>query len=147
MLRGSSELLQRSVRSFVWWSSRSPTRPGKMWSIDAVGYSEDAVTAILGLARTLCQSLHDGASDILVTKIMLGTMGCVPAFDTNFNKGFGVATFGRKSLRKIGQFYRHTDVIEAHREATLDFDTGLPTQRLYTQAKVIDMIFFIEGMA
>jgi len=119
----------------------------EMWAIDAEDYSEDALSAILDFARTLRATLHDGASDILITKIMLGTMGCVPAFDTNFKKGFGVATFGRKSLRRLGQFYRdNVDVIEAHREATLDFDTGLPTQRRYTQAKVIDMIFFIEGM-
>ena len=73
--------------------------------------------------------------------------GCVPAFDTNFKKGFGVATFGRKSLRKIGQFYRdNTALIDAHREMTLDFDTGAPTERRYTWAKVIDMVFFIEGM-
>ena len=68
------------------------------------GYSEDAITAILEFARTLRRTLHDGASDILVTKIMLGTMGCIPAFDTNFKKGSGVATFGRKSLRRIGEF-------------------------------------------
>ena len=36
-------------------------------------------------------------------------------------------------------------LIEAHREPTLDFDTGTPTNRRYTRAKVIDMIFFIEG--
>jgi hypothetical protein len=48
--------------------------------------------------RVLRGTLHEGASDILGTKIILGTMGCVPAFDTSFKKGFGVATFGRKSL-------------------------------------------------
>jgi hypothetical protein len=70
-----------------------------------------------------------------------------PTPGTNFKKGFGVATFGRKSLRKVGNFYRdNAGIIEAHREATLDFDTGLATQRRYTRAKVIDMIFFIEGM-
>lgn len=147
MLRGSSELLQRSVRSFVPVVEAIGAAPNEMWSIDAGGYSEDAVTAILNFARVLRGTLHDGASDILVTKIMLGTMGCVPAFDTNFKKGFGVSTFGRKSLRKVGEFYRaNANVIEAHREATLDFDGGLPTQRRFTQAKVIDMIFFIEGM-
>jgi hypothetical protein len=147
MLRGSSELLQRSMRSFVPVIEAIATAPEEMWAIDAGGYTEDAITAILNFARVLRGTLHAGASDILVTKIMLGAMGCVPAFDTNFKKGFGVATFGRKSLRKVGQFcVENAAVIEAHREATLDFDTGKPTEHRYTQAKVIDMIFFIEGM-
>jgi hypothetical protein len=147
MLRGSSELLQRSVRSFVPVVEAIAAAPDEMWSIDADSYSEDSLTAILSFARVLRGTLHAGASDILVTKIMLGTMGCVPAFDTNFKNGFGVASFGRKSLRKVADFYRgNAGVIEAHREATLDFDSGLPTERRYTRTKVIDMIFFIEGM-
>lgn len=105
------------------------------WSLDADAYSESAITTAVEYARVLRGALHEGASDILVTKVMLGTMGCVPAFDTNFKKGFGVATFGRKSLRKVGKFYRaNADVIEAHREATLDFDTGRPTERRYSRA-------------
>lgn len=64
----------------------------------------------------------------------------------NFSNGFGVWTFGHRSLQKIGRFYQnHIDIIEAHRARTLDFDTGQPTGRRYTRAKVIDMIFFIEG--
>ncbi len=73
-------------------------------------------------------------------------MGCVPAFDRYFNKGFRCSAFGPKALRRIGQFYReHAEAVEAGRERTLDFDTGQLTQRRYTRAKVIDMIFFIEG--
>jgi hypothetical protein len=36
-------------------------------------------------------------------------------------------------------------LIDRHRTPTLDFDTGMPTNRRYTRAKVIDMIFFVEG--
>jgi hypothetical protein len=147
MLRGSSELLQRSVRSFAPVIEALATSSAVLWTLDADGYTEEKISAILDFARTLRRTLHDGASDILVTKIMLGTMGCVPAFDSYFKRGFGVATFGHKSLRAIGQYYHdNAHVIDAHQEATLDFDTGLPTQRRYTRAKVIDMIFFIEGM-
>jgi hypothetical protein len=43
----------------------------------------------------------------------------------------------------IGEFYQeHAGVIESHRIPTLDFTTGKPTHRLYSRAKVIDMIFF-----
>jgi hypothetical protein len=147
MLRGSSQLLQRSVRSFVPVVEALVAAPPELWTLDVNGYSEDAITGVLDFARVLRRMLHNGASDILVTKVMLGTMGCVPAFDTNFKRGFGVATFGRKSLREVHAFYRdHATLIEAHREPTLDFGTGRPTERRYTRAKVIDMIFYIEGM-
>lgn len=33
-----------------------------------------------------------------------------------------------------------------YRVPTIDFATGEPTDLTYTRAKVIDMIFFIEGM-
>jgi hypothetical protein len=43
-------------------------------------------------------------------------------------------------------FYReNADVIDRYPVPTLDFDTGVPTSRPYSRAKVIDMIFFIEG--
>ena len=85
-------------------------------------------------------------SDILVTKVMLGVFGSVPAFDTNFRRGFGAATFGAKALRKIGAFYQeNAELLDEYRVPTLDFVTGEPTGRLYTRAKVIDMAFFIEG--
>jgi hypothetical protein len=36
-------------------------------------------------------------------------------------------------------------IIDQLRQPTLDFATGQPTTRLYTRAKIVDMIFFIEG--
>jgi hypothetical protein len=53
------------------------------------------------LLRTV---LHEQEPDILVTKVLLGTMGCIPAFDTYFKKGFGDSTFGPKALCKIAAF-------------------------------------------
>ncbi len=101
---------------------------------------------VFDTARRITAALPNGASDILLTKIMLGTFGCVPAFDTYFKKGFGVSTFGRKALRKIGEFYTaNAEVIERNRVQTLDFVSGVDTERRYTRAKVIDMIFFVAG--
>jgi hypothetical protein len=57
-----------------------------------------------------------------------------------------VATCGPKALKKIAEFYSdNAEVIERHRVPTLDFLTGQPTARCYSRAKVIDMIFFVEG--
>jgi hypothetical protein len=90
----------------------------------------------------------------LLTKSMLGIFGNVPAFDTNFTKGCrtaGIAaTFGPKALEQIGVFYKeNAALIESYRRqlTTLDFVTGEHTGRCYTRAKLIDMVFFMEGDA
>lgn len=47
---------------------------------------------------------------------------------------------------RVAEFYRdNASVIDQHRVPTLDFDTGTETARRYTRAKIIDMIFFVEG--
>ena len=146
MLRGSAKLLKRSVRAYVPVVEALVAAPAHLWTLDVDEYDEAAIKEIRAFGKQLRRTLHDGASDVLVTKVLLGTMGCVPAFDRNFKKGFGCSTFGPKALQGIGQFYQdHADAIETGRERTLDFDTGQPTQRRYTRAKVIDMIFFVEG--
>ena len=146
MLRGSSKLLQRSARHLVGIVETIAATDRGMWDIDADSYSEPNIQLLFGQARDL-QRANAGMSDILVTKIMLGVFGNVPAFDTNFKKGFGVRKFGLKSLRKVGAFYlENRDAVEKYRLPTLDFVTGGPTQRRYTRAKVIDMAFFVKGM-
>jgi hypothetical protein len=147
MLRGSSVLLQRSVRHFRGVVSSIASLPAEAWQIDANDYSTAACDLLLDTGRRIRSALDVHASDILVTKIMLGVLGCVPAFDTNFKRGFrGASTFGLVSLRRIAEFYEsNAELIDRHRLPTMDFETGQPTARLYTRAKVIDMIFFIEG--
>lgn len=71
-----------------------------------------------------------------------------PAYDRFFRTGFGAATFGPKSLRNLEAYCRaNADAIERHRVPTLDFATGASTQRRYTKAKVIDMVFFTAGLS
>jgi len=148
MLRGSSDLLQRSARTFVPVIEAIANAPSEIWLTDANVYGDGSCPVIFETAQKIRAALPKSASDILVTKIMLGTFGCVPAFDTYFKKGFGAWTFGPKALRGIGEFYRaNSEVIERNRVKTLDFETGTPTGIRYTRAKVIDMIFFIAGGA
>lgn len=136
LFRGSAELLRRSARTFVPVVEALVSAPAALWDLDVDLYDETTIAELLTFRNCLRPALHDGASDILVTKVTLGTMGCVPAFDNYFKSGFRCSTFGPKALRRVGQFYReHADVIEAHRNPTLDFDTGRPTNRRYTRAK------------
>jgi hypothetical protein len=122
------------------------TSPAEIWNVDAHCYTEANCSLVLEMAQKIKGALPDGGSDILITKIMLGVFGCVPAFDTYFKKGFGAWMFSKTALLRVGKFYTdNSDVIERHRVQTLEFDSGMETTRNYTRAKVIDMIFFVEG--
>ncbi len=149
MLRGSAELLQKSARHLIPVVEVVSRTDLSLWEIDAHCYTESNIDRLCELASTIRQA-HSGMSDILLTKIVLGVFGSVPAFDTNFRRGCSVAgivaTFGLRALRQIGAFYQdNASVIDAYRVPTLDFVNGERTQRSYTRAKVIDMAFFIEG--
>lgn len=145
MLRGSTDLLQRSVKVFQPLIEAISVAPAAIWLTDANSYSSDTWLVLREFAHTVRTCLP-GASDILVTKIMLGVFGCVPAFDTYFRQGSGLSTFGESALLRVRHFYdENSDTIEAFRVPTLDFATGRDTSLRYTRAKVIDMIFFIEG--
>lgn len=147
MLRGSSELLQKSARHLVPLVETIAETPAEVWDLDLDGYDTAGIDLVYRTALDVRKALRPvEASDILVTKVMLGVFGCVPAFDTYFKKGFGVSTFSKGSLGLVAEFYReNAAIIDGLREPTLDFATGEPTARLYTRAKVVDMIFFIEG--
>jgi hypothetical protein len=146
MLRGSSDLLKRSIKHYVPLIEVIASVDPSVWEIDAHAYTDESMRLLLEAASQLRAALPEGASDTLVTKIMLGVFGCVPAFDSYFKKGLGVSRFGMKSLRKIAGFYQdNAEAIEAHRVPTRDFATGEETTQVYTRAKVIDMIFFVEG--
>lgn len=119
------------------------------WEIDAHCYTESNIRRLIEVEGTI-RSVQPSMSDTLLTKIMLGVFGSVPAFDINFRRACKpeglIATFGPKALRKIGAFYqRNPTVIDAHRLPTLDFTSGAETHRRYTRAKIIDMAYFIEG--
>ncbi len=97
--------------------------------------------------RELSASLPGGRSQTLVTKTMLGALGCVPAFDRYFRESFATATFGPKSLGSLEAYYQaNAKAIDAYRVATIDFATGTDTHRRYTRVKVIDMVFFTKGL-
>jgi hypothetical protein len=154
MFRASSELQNRSLRQFEPVIELAASLPADLWEIDADSYSEDACGKLVAVAGEIQGALRypDGAwpTRTLATKIMLGIFGSVPAFDSRVVRGLRktghTGRFGVRALRDIGRFYAdHQEVIDRHRVPTLDAATGRPMQVLYTRAKVIDQIFFIEG--
>lgn len=148
MFRGASFLLRRSAKFYEpLVNVISTTDPG-LWEIDADCYTPPHIRMLLGLKAQIVDAFgtDNRPSDTLVTKVMLGVFGCVPAFDTRFRSGFKVSAFGERVLEQVAAFYEENRrVVDRYRVPTLDFKAGKPTQRRYSRAKVIDMAFFIEG--
>lgn len=74
--------------------------------------------------------------------------GCVPAFDRYFRLGFGCSTLCNDALSRIGEFYEsNRTTLDAMKVFSLDFYTARETDRRYSRAKIIDMVFFQEGLS
>ena len=84
-------------------------------------------------------------SPVLITKILMGTLGCVPAYDRFFQDGvatYKVTTqeYSLKSVRKLADFY------EAHNDRLEEARRGMRTEDLvYPQMKLLDMGFWQIG--
>ena len=146
MLRGSSDLLQRSVQEFVAVVEQIFSEPASTWDLETLSLT-DTADDVLGLSRRIQDTFSIGASDILLTKTMLGVFGCVPSSDRYFRKGFGCHTLCKRVLTRIGTYYDDNQAeVDAVKICTLDFATGLDTKRCYPKSKIIDMIFFQKGL-
>lgn len=150
MYRGSSFLLQRSLKLYQPLIREIAEAPAKLWKIDVDRYTDGNTKLLLDwynqIAEALRRSGHPNPSPTLVTKIMLGVFGNVPAFDGYFRAGLGGHWNGKGSLKGIKAFYEeHETVINSRDIETFDVVSGQPTGRKYPKAKIIDMVGFIEG--
>jgi hypothetical protein len=149
MLRGSSFLLQKSIRLYQPLIRGIATFDNRIWTIDADSYDNENIEVLLDCRKMIVESLGKSykPSDTLATKIMLGVFGNVPAFDDFFRNGLGVRSFSKKSLEYIADFYtQNKTAIDRAEYFTFDYTTADQTERRYTKAKIIDMVGNIEGV-
>ena len=91
------------------------------------------------------RKVASSVSPVLVTKILMGTLGCVPAYDRFFVDGikkYKVTTqeYSLESVRKLAKFY------EAHNDRLEEARRGMRTEDLtYPQMKLLDMGFWQIG--
>ena len=84
-------------------------------------------------------------SPVLITKILMGTLGCVPAYDRFFQDGvatYKVTTqeYSPKSVLELVDFY------EAHNDRLEEARRGMQCEDLtYPQMKLLDMGFWQIG--
>jgi hypothetical protein len=158
MFRGSSFLLQKSVKHFQPTIEYIATVDKSAWSIDVNNYNEQNIQTIIKIYNDIkAHVIQSKNQDLtLITKILLGVFGFIPAFDSYFCDSFRQISKGQLGFRKVNtkslifiqQFY------EANRETidklsaqtfTTDFTTGQKTKINYPKAKIIDMYGFSYG--
>lgn len=157
MMRGSSFLLQRSYHNYIPLLEYTSKQDESTWDIDVHNYSEN-YDRILKMYKDIKDLIipNNKRHIVLVTKIMLGVFGIVPAFDEYFCKTFReldgpkskFRALNQKSLEVIEKFYQDNDTeINKLSEVikTIDFKSG-NTKHHYTKAKIIDMFGFNKGI-
>lgn len=148
MLRGSSFLLEKSVRNFKQLIIAISKMEPKLWAIDVDDYCEENVELLLSCKKeiTLALGKEYRPSDTLVTKIMLGIFANIPAYDQYFKKSMKIGSLSKKSLAKIKSFYdENKAVLDSYKIYTFDFLSGRETNIRYSKAKLIDMCGFVDG--
>ena len=84
-------------------------------------------------------------SPVLITKILMGTLGCVPAYDRFFEEGAKYLGLEKKSYNE-DSLLELADIYEAHNDRLEEARRGMRTDDLiYPQMKVLDMGFWQIG--
>lgn len=88
------------------------------------------------------------ASDILVSKIILGTLGIAPAYDRNVKKSvikYGISSgkFSPRSFKELAYYFTENCAADITARMTNEMQKLCPH---YTRAKVIDGILWILGL-
>lgn len=157
MYRGSSFLLQHSVKHLQPTIHYINSLDKSVWLIDVDNYTDENMGKIINIYGEIKRLLiANGNSDLtLITKILLGVFGFVPAFDKYFCDTFRAISEGMCGFRKLNKislsyiynFYQeHKYSIDyiANSTFTTDFISGKKTTINYPKAKIIDMYGFNE---
>ncbi len=91
------------------------------------------------------RAVASSVSPVLITKILLGTLGCVPAYDTFFGIGAEYLGLEEKSYNK-NSLLELADIYEEHNDRLEEERRGMRTENLiYPQMKMLDMGFWQIG--
>ena len=84
-------------------------------------------------------------SPVLITKILMGTLGCVPAYDRFFEEGAKYLGLEKKSYNK-DSLLELADIYETHNDRLEEARRGMQCDGLiYPQMKLLDMGFWQIG--
>lgn len=159
MYRGSSFLLQKDYRIHIP-VVRELLNPkyNPLAGIECIEYRKTEVQDLLKDINAYISNYYNKVrlqvkeetpknklSDTLITKVLMGTLGCVPAYDRYFITGLrdqkvSTGLYNMRSLLKLVDFYEENKkILEAAREGLKV--NGMP----YPQMKLLDMGFWQIG--
>ena len=159
MYRGSSFLLQKDYKVHIpVVKELLNEKYDVLAGIDCIGFKDDSNQKLLQDINSFLEQYYDKIrhkvkeqelknqlSFTLITKILMGTLGCVPAYDRYFiagikNQKVATGSYNIKSILQLADFYeRNESRLEPVRENMRVYD--LP----YPQMKMIDMGFWQIG--
>ena len=158
MYRGSSGLLQKDYK--IHYGAVEILTSSKYSAIRAFDsdIKRDNIPLILELFKELSdyygeieyirngRELKITPTDTLITKVMLGTLGCIPAYDRFFNLGLAEAGItqkvGKRSLNQLFDFINTDNNAELIKIAATD----VTAKNLeYPKMKILDMFFWSVG--
>lgn len=158
MYRGSSGLLQKDYK--IHYGAVEILTSSIYSAIRAFDsdIKRDNIPLILGLFKELSdyygeiQYIRNGRelkitpTDTLITKVILGALGCVPAYDRFFNRGLleaGITQkFGQTSLNQLFDFIE----FGSNKELIMEAKESVSVNNLeYPTMKIIDMFFWSIG--
>lgn len=156
MYRGSSFLLQKDYRvHYDVVKEILNERYNSLWNIDCeeltkennlnliFEISEKIREIYIGKRKNL-DGLED-VSEILISKILMGTFGCVPVFDRFLKAGIkikkvGIQKYNKKSLMELVRFYKINE--QAFNNCRKEINqNGIE----YPEMKLVDMYFWQIG--
>lgn len=151
MYRGSSFLLQRaySVHLGVVDSLASPQFMA-LWENDVGSKDEHALLGptILAAVEAIRQAYRPFGqpTDTLVTKVLLGTLGCLPACDRFFingfkREGFSYSYLNTTFVNRVLQFCRDNTADLQNEQISIQQRSGVT----YPFMKLVDMYFWQIG--
>ena len=163
MYRGSSFLLQYDYKVHVVPIKEYLLDNKDLFGIEWSKLDEDELKEKLNLLEDLSNKLKEyyeklrvaisdkdiktEVSDILITKILLGSLGCVPAYDSFFKvaaRKYNVTTgiYNTKSINKLVEFYKNNENdLEETRKHLIIKNTDIK----YPQMKLLDMALWELG--
>ena len=159
MYRGSSFLLQKDYRVHVTVVKELLNKKyDALAGIECAAFKEESNQKLLQDINSFLEQYYDKIrhevkeqelknqlSFTLITKILMGTLGCVPAYDRYFisgikNQKVATGNYNIKSIMQLVNFYeKNADRLEPIREK-MEVE-GMP----YPQMKMIDMGFWQVG--
>ena len=159
MFRGKSHLSQHSLLIYQPVIIYISKLDDSYWEIDVDNYDETSINKIIKVYNDIKKEIIPRNTHLtVVTKILLGVFGFIPAFDTNFSNGFreiykgndggGFRTVNQNNLILIKKFYEsNKEKIDTYQnnQFTIDFNSCKKTTIKYTKAKIIDMYGFQIG--